>query len=195
MTTLYLITHAHTAADPAVDARKWHLSPTGVRQAARLAEQPWWSEVSCVVVSSETKTRLTVAPLLARRTLPVMVDPRVDELKRSGWTTDYSEHVQRTFADPDRAHGGWEPASAALARIRAAVHDLAKTHPYAVLALVSHGLILSLLRADLLHLPRVRFDDWRHLSFAAVARMEISAACDATLITDFEPVAAQQSRA
>ncbi|MEZ4555486.1 MAG: hypothetical protein R2854_03370 [Caldilineaceae bacterium] len=34
MTRLYLITHAHTAADPATDARLWRLSPTGVDQAA-----------------------------------------------------------------------------------------------------------------------------------------------------------------
>ncbi|MEZ4611497.1 MAG: hypothetical protein R2838_14885 [Caldilineaceae bacterium] len=42
MTRLYLITHAHTAADPATDARLWRLSPTGVDQAAQLAAAPWW---------------------------------------------------------------------------------------------------------------------------------------------------------
>ncbi|MCB0162357.1 MAG: histidine phosphatase family protein, partial [Caldilineaceae bacterium] len=93
MTRLYLITHAHTAADPAADARLWRLSPTGVDQAARLAAAPWWDDVDAIVLSSEAKTRLTVAPLLAQRDLPVVIDARFDELKRGGWCDDYAGQV------------------------------------------------------------------------------------------------------
>ena len=191
MTRLYLITHAHTAADPATDARLWRLSPTGVDQAARLAAAPWWDDVDAIVLSSEAKTRLTVAPLLAQRDLPVVIDARFDELKRGGWCDDYAGQVQRMFAVPDTAVDGWECAASALARVRAGMADLHAHHPHGTLALVSHGLVLSIYRAHVLGLPRVRFTDWQQLSFAAVA---VVAGAPPVLVQDFVPVVGHQPR-
>ena len=195
MTRLYLITHAHTAADPGTDARLWRLSPTGDDQAARLAAAPWWDTVDAIVLSSEAKTRLTVAPVLAQRKLPVVVDPRFDELKRGGWCDDYAGQVQRMFAAPDMAVGGWESATAALIRVRAGMADLHARHPDGILALVSHGLVLSLYRAHLLGLPQVRFVDWQQLSFAAVAQVTLAPETgEGVLVQDFVPVAEHQPR-
>lgn len=191
MRTLYLITHAHTSADPAADARTWHLSELGGVQAQRLAEQPWWADVTHVALSSEAKTRLTVAPVLRQRPLSVVTDARFDELKRGGWLPDYAAQVRRAFAAPAEAIDGWEPAAAALARFRAGIDDLAAAHPGAVVALVSHGLVLSLYRAWLLGYDRVRFNDWQQLSFAAVAQVDPA---QRTVLKDFTPVAGHQPR-
>ncbi|HMN26719.1 MAG TPA: histidine phosphatase family protein [Caldilineaceae bacterium] len=171
-TRLYLIRHAHTAADHTLDSVYWQLSTRGAEEAIRLAGQPFWSEVALIALSSELKTRLTVAPLLAQRGLPVVVDSRFDELQRPGWVENYERQVAQAFALPDQAAGAWEPASAALARILDGIADLVAHHPGRTLALVGHGLTLSLYRAHLLGRSRVEFDEWRQLGFATVALVD-----------------------
>ena len=83
MARLYLITHAHTQIDPAVDAAHWQLSPTGQAQADALAALPFWADIDRILVSSEVKTHLTIAPVLAQRAIPVTADRRFDEVKRT----------------------------------------------------------------------------------------------------------------
>lgn len=190
-TRLFLITHAHTQVQPAQDARQWVLSDAGQQQAARLATLPLWQEVAAVVLSSELKTRLTVDVVLARQPRPVLVDARFDELQRPGWTDDYATQVQRAFAAPTEAAGEWEPAAVALARFRAGIMDLCAQFTGATIALVGHGLTLSLYRAHLLGYEQVRFTDWQQLSFAAVALVDPVAE---QWLLDFQPVAGHIAR-
>lgn len=169
---LHLITHAHTAVDPAVDARRWGLSPRGEREAAALAREPFWGGVALVALSSERKTALSAAPALASRDLPVLEDDRLDELRRPSWLPSpeaYRERVAAAFAAPGEAAGDWEPAEVALARVRAAVEEIVARRPRGDVALVGHGLALSLLRASLLGQDRARLEDWRRLDFCARA--------------------------
>lgn len=183
---LYLITHAHTQQKRDADAARWDLSPAGYEQAAALARLPFWNGVDRIVVSSEAKTRLTVGPVLAERRLPMSVDPRFDELGRgSGWVDDYAARVAQTFANPERSIGGWESASDALARFLEGIHALADAFPAETIALVGHGLTLSLFRAHLLGQPQVNFDDWQRLSFCALAAVEWPGL---KLVQDFQPI-------
>lgn len=188
---LYLVTHAHTEATPLVDARGWSLSTEGERQAALLAAQPFWGVVDRIFISSEPKTRRTVAPVLRQRALPVTVDGRLDELHRPGWVEDYRARVAQAFAAPEQPAGDWEPASVALARILAAVVDMCAQYPDATAVLVGHGLTLSLYRAHLLGQTHVSVDDWRRLSFAAVA---IADPVAGVWLQDFVGVAGQSGR-
>lgn len=169
---LYLITHAATQIDKNADAATWHLSAAGIEQVAQLVTLPFWDEVDRIVLSSEAKTHLTVAPLFTHRDLPRTVDPRLDELYRPGWVDDYVGRVRLAFAEPLIPAGEWEAAADALARIRAAIADLCYTCPNQTLALFGHGLTLSLYRAYLLGHTHVNLEDWRNLSFAAVALVD-----------------------
>lgn len=192
MARLYLITHAHTQVDAAVDAVHWQLSPDGEAQAAALATLPWWADVDRILVSAEAKTRLTVAPLLAKQRLPVREDSRFDEVLRPGWVETYSDQVRAFFAAPAQSIGGWEPADHARQRFLAGLRDHLAPAREEQVALVSHGLVLSLYRAHLLGQPFVEFAAWRALPFAAVAIVDPSTP---TLVEDFEPVAASPARA
>ncbi len=194
-TLLYLITHAHTQPVWEVDCTRWDLSSAGAAQARALARQPFWPRVDRVILSSEPKTHLTVAPLLEQRPLPVHVDARFDELARGGWVDDYSLRVARTFARPDVSAHGWEPARRALDRFLDGIDDLRHRFEGETLALVGHGLTSSLYRAHLLHQPQVSMDDWRGLSFAAVALIELNDASAADrLLRDFEPTTTPMAR-
>lgn len=192
MATLTLITHAHTQVDPATDAVTWRLSAAGEAQAAALADQPFWATVDRILVSSEAKTRLTIAPLLAERSLPVTADARFDEAARPGWCDDYAARVAAFFADPTRSAGGWERAEAALARFLAGIAAHVPAAGGEHVALVAHGLVLSLYRAYLLGLATAPFDDWRRLEFAAVAQVDLAGPA---LVQDFVPVAPSPPRA
>lgn len=150
-------------------------------QAAALARQPFWDEVDRLLLSREPKTRLTVAPLLKSKDLPVDEDDRFNELHRSPeWTNDYTARVAEVFRRPRESVAGWEPAADALTRFRAGIDDWAARHPHDTLALVGHGLTFSLYRAHLLGLPTVPLQDWRQLSFAAVACVQ-----DGRIVDDF----------
>jgi len=183
---LFLITHAHTQQKKEADATQWELSEMGEAQAVALARLPFWDDVDRVVVSNEAKTRLTVAPVLAARRLPMTVDPRLDELRRgSGWVEDYAARVAEVFAYTERSIGGWESAADALTRFLGGIHALRDAFPQETIALVGHGLTLGLFRAHLLGRDRVDFADWQRLSFCAVAAVEWP---ELRLSQDFQPV-------
>ncbi|MXY96117.1 MAG: histidine phosphatase family protein [Caldilineaceae bacterium SB0670_bin_27] len=178
---LYLIAHACTRQVRNTDAALWHLNEVGRMQAAALARQPFWDEVDRLLLSCEPKTRLTVAPLLKSKDMPVEEDDRFNELHRSPeWTDDYSARVATVFRRPRESVAGWEPAADALNRIRAGIDSWAARHPDDTLALVGHGLTFSLYRAHLLGLPTVPLQDWQQLSFAAVACVQ-----DGRIVDDF----------
>jgi len=142
--------------------------------------------------SNQRKTRLTVDAVLAQHNLPVQVDACFDELQRLSWVADYATQVERVFVEPTQAAGEWEPAAMALWRVQIAVADLCHQFAGDTLALVGHGLTLSLYRAHLLGQTHVRFRDWQQLSFAAVALVDPLAA---QLLQDFQPIAGQIARA
>lgn len=188
---LYLITHAHTEQIMGTDARTWRLSTRGVEQSQLLAHRPLWDSVQRIVLSTEPKTRLTVEPVIAQGAMPVVVDGRFDELGRSGWIDDYGEQVRTAFSRPGESVDGWEPAAGALQRFVEGIDDLCRTYPDQCLALVSHGLVLSLYRAHLLNRSRVRYADWQALNFGAVALADPVAG---ELLSDFESSAGRPLR-
>ena len=170
---------------PEQDVKVWPLSAAGQRQAEQLATLPMWDDVAQIVVSSEAKTRLTIAPVLAQRHLPVRIDTRFDELHRPGWVADYAMQVQRAFAEPTQAAGEWESAAVALARFQAGIAELCTDFAGKTVALVGHGLTFSLYRAHLLGYHQARFADWQNLKFAAVALVDPVAQ---QLLEDFRPL-------
>lgn len=169
----YLITHVATAQQRARDATQWGLSDAGRAQAAALAAASFWATVEQVIVSSEAKAFLSVASVVADRGLPVWVDSRLDELRRGRWVDGYSAQVAEMLAHPNSSVGEWEAASAALERVCGALAMIERRFAGKTVALVGHGLTLSLLRAHYLGLARVRYDDWVRLPFGAVAAVEL----------------------
>ena len=171
---VYLITHAHTRQVRALAAEHWQLSAEGQRQSEVLAGAPFWAEIDQVVVSAEPKTLLTVCSVVAARNLPVWTDCRLDEVRRAGWVEDYAAQVARAFANPSISIEGWEPVALAQQRALAALADLQGRFADKTLALVGHGMLLSLVRAYFLGHPQVVLDDWQALGFASYALVDLA---------------------
>jgi broad specificity phosphatase PhoE len=170
---VYLVTHVATAQDPSLPAERWALSPLGEEQARRLADAPFWTEVTQVVVSAERKSYLSIAQVVSARKLPVWVDSRLDELRRGGWVGDYRQQVATALAQPANAVGDWEPAARAQERALAALAAIHRRFVPGPVAVVGHGLSLSLVRAHFLGHTTVRFDEWSRLGFGAVACLDL----------------------
>jgi broad specificity phosphatase PhoE len=166
---LVLITHAHTEQAPGVAADEWTLSARGLEQASALANAPFWEEVERLVVSSEPKSWLTVEGVAGERRLPVWVDCRFDEIRRGSWVENYPSQVATSFAEPDVSISGWESCESVRVRALAGIADLRKRFPNETVALVGHGICLSIMRTAFLGHSHVDFSTWQRLSFASFA--------------------------
>ena len=170
---IYLITHAHTEQRPGEAIDAWRLSARGVEQAEKLAVNPFWDDIGRVVVSSEPKTWLTVEEIATARRLPVWIDCRFDELRRSGWVQNYAGRVAAAFADPLLASPGWEALATVRKRVVTGFEALQRQFAGQTLAVVGHGICLSTLRAEIRGDKRINFDAWQRLQFGSYACVEV----------------------
>ena len=182
---IYMITHAHTEQSPDVAVDTWRLSQRGIGQAEALANAPFWDEVDRVILSSESKTWLTVAEVVKARNLPVWIDSRFDELRRGGWIVNYADQVAAAFGSPDIAMGEWERVNAVRERALQGLADVRRRFVDETVAVVGHGLCLSILRAEILGHRQIDIAAWRNLDFAAVACVVVTP-CTLDLAFDFK---------
>jgi broad specificity phosphatase PhoE len=170
---MYWITHAHTEQIAGVAADAWRLSARGIEQAGALTSAPLWEQLDRVVVSSEPKTWLTVAKAVEEWRLPVWVDCRFDELRRGGWCEDYAAQVAAAFADPLQSIPGWETVESVRERAWRGLADLQQRFAGETLALVGHGICISVLRAMILGHDHVDLNAWQRLSFGSCATISL----------------------
>ena len=172
MRPIFLIRHVAVDIAPGTPAAEWRLSEEGRAAAERLATLPIFAGIGALYTSPEGKARATGAPLARRYGLALTSHPDLAELRRGSThiagRAAYEAAVAAAFALPDGSADGWEPAAAAQRRIVACVRELAARErgPFAI---VSHGLVLSLLAAALAGQPRVDLAAWRALPLPALA--------------------------
>jgi len=148
MARLYLIRHAR-AQMLGDAAERWPLSERGRRQAAVLARQDFWREVACVFSSPEPKALQTAEPPARRWAIPLVTVDCLHELRRPRLLPDYDAAIARLFAEPGRSIAGCEPAAQAAERITRCIEGLVAAHAEQTLAVVSHGLVMTLFLARL----------------------------------------------
>lgn len=169
---LFLVRHAPVELNLAVAAEHWTLSAEGCELAERLAALPILENLQAVWSSPELKAQATAQPLVDRHNAAFLIHPDLTELQRGPSNLPdrkaYETAVRRAFANPETSCGGWERAGAAQRRIVAAVNRIAAQNSGPV-AIVSHGLVLSLLIAYLRRETHVNIDEWRALPLPALA--------------------------
>jgi broad specificity phosphatase PhoE len=172
---LYLVRHAAVTVRPDVPGPYWHLSPEGRDGASALAEDPCWPHVAIICSSPEPKAVATAQRIAARHAKSIVIERDLHEVEGRAWTSgDYRAVVQRYLAG--ELIEGWEPRDAALDRMRSAVDAIAQRHPDEEVAVVSHGLVLTLWLAGLLGLDPVgTFDLWNRIRFPDLAIIDPAA--------------------
>ncbi len=150
----------------------WPLSDVGVQQAQRLAELPFWQDVQIICSSVEPKALQTAQFAAERHNLPVEPVFDLRELRRTGgWTPGYEEIVRQALENPCKSVKGWEPAGEAQTRIMTAIERLLMLHEGTTLAVVSHGLVITLYLAYLAGTPP-SLETWKSLPFACAIQVD-----------------------
>jgi probable phosphoglycerate mutase len=154
-TQLVLIRHGETAwnAEHRIQGQlDIPLSPTGVRQATRLAERLAGEPIDAIYSSELARAWLTAVPLAARLELDVIPEPRLRERSFGifeGKTLDEiaARHPEDFRAwrerDPAWSMAGGETGQSLIDRVVDALHDIAARHAGGAVALVTHGGVLD----------------------------------------------------
>lgn len=170
MALLYLIRHARTRMMGAA-AERWPLSQEGRREAGVLARQSFWREIEIIFSSPEPKALQTAEPVARRWCIPIERVDCLHELCRPRLIANYQQVVARLFAEPDTSVAQLEPAAQAARRVTQCIKELVATHTEQTLAIVSHGLVLSLFLARLEdRWPTVT--EWRAIPFTGLAILD-----------------------
>ncbi|HEY3060075.1 MAG TPA: histidine phosphatase family protein [Chloroflexota bacterium] len=173
---LVLIRHAAVSITPEVPPSEWPLAEAGAEAASALAQLPAVRRVTLFAHSPAVKARATAQALAQHR--PLLEIPGLAELDRSaaGWVGDqqaYVALVHEIFAHPERSIRGCEPASAAQARISSAISALVHDHPEQRIAVVSHGIVLSLYLAHLRGTAQADVEEWQRIALPDVAVVDL----------------------
>ena len=142
---------------------EWPASPEGLEATERLASARLFAGVRSVASSPERKALATAAPIARRLGLDVIVEPDLREVSRPHGPIVSSEQVGRWVHAYLTGNGldGWEAPEAARNRVDACIERL-RAAAAGPLAVVSHGLLLTLYRRDEAAL-------WRTMPLPAVA--------------------------
>jgi 2,3-bisphosphoglycerate-dependent phosphoglycerate mutase len=167
MASLYLIRHAHAQMVGSA-AEHWPLSEKGRREAGTLARQDFWREVDTIFSSPEPKALQTARPAARRWDIPLKVTDCLQELRRPRLIPNYEKVIARLFTEPETSIANLESAGQVAERAAHCIEALVTTHPEQTLAVVSHGLILTIFLARLEgRWPTV--DEWHAIPSPGVA--------------------------
>jgi broad specificity phosphatase PhoE len=149
--------------DRSVPVPEWGLSERG-RERMRALAAPV-EDVRAIWSSAERKAVHAAEILAERLGLEAHILHELGENDRSatGFLDPdvFEATADRFFAEPDRNVDGWEPASAAQARIVAAVDRVLADSPPGDVAIVAHGGVGTLLQCALRGAPISRALDQR----------------------------------
>ena len=192
MYALY-VTHPQVVIDPAVPVPQWRLTTFGRDRAAHFARHPMALGATRIVSSPETKARELADILASVSNAPVEIGEKFGENDRSSTgfvpAERFEELADSLFAHPDESAQGWETASAAQARIVAAVSAALAGHDTREpVIFTGHGAVGTLLKCHLGQRAIARGEDQRRLADPGGGNLFVFRLADRTLLSDWMPM-------
>ena len=165
MTTLILIRHGET--DWNIEGRYTGqsdvpLNACGLEQADSLAKQLQGKKIDAIYSSDLRRAHQTAKALAESRGTRLLIDPRLREIHQGEWEgmlfkdirASYSQAWEQRERDPLLvAPPGGETVGQVRTRVLEALRDILHQHPDSHLAIVSHGLVLALIKVHIAGLP------------------------------------------
>lgn len=164
-TTLLLIRHGQTewnVLGKYTGQTDVPLTAQGREQARRLAAQLQIKPPQVIVSSDLIRARETAEILAAAFQLPVRADARLREINQGVWEGMHFDVIKARYAaefaarqaDPLAvAPPGGETVGQVRERVLTAVAAAAHNHPRQRIAVVAHGLVLALIKAQVIQYP------------------------------------------
>ncbi len=148
MTRLLLVKHSLVEIDETVPAHEWILSSEDRERARRLAKKLSSYKPEAIVSSVEPKARQTAELIAEECSVNVHAMDDLREHERSHvpflQRDKFETFVKEFFEKPDSLVFGDETATRAVARFQKAVDAAIQTTNADLLAVVSHGTVISL---------------------------------------------------
>ena len=167
---LYLVRHSGVTVRPERPGAEWHLSQAGRAAADALADEQYWTELDALHTSPEPKASSTAQRIAAPHGLPIRIERDLREAEGRGWTelAEYRAQVRRYLAG--EAVGSWEPKQEVQRRVRACIEAIMERHSGRDVAVVTHGLALTVYLAGLLDLDAAAaYELWAGIRFPDLA--------------------------
>jgi len=165
MAKLLLVKHAPPEIAPQVVSHRWVLSEEGRHSCAWLAEELNGQGVTRLYSSLEPKALETAAIVAVRLGLALEPRSNLHESDRTGLGFVSQDELQgrlrEFFEKPDQSVIGGETANSALERFSGAISNILSEGHSQPLAIVTHGIVLSLFVAR--QNAIAHFDLWAHL--------------------------------
>jgi len=165
MTTLILIRHGET--DWNIEGRYTGqsdvpLNARGLEQAGSLAKQLQGRKIDVIYSSDLRRAHQTAEALAESSGTRILIDPRLREIHQGEWEgmlfkdirASYSQAWEQRARDPLLvAPPGGETVGQVRTRVLEALREILQQHPDGHLAIVSHGLVLALIKVHIAGLP------------------------------------------
>ncbi len=167
---LYLVRHSDVTVRPERPGAEWHLSQDGRAAADALADDPHWAGLVSIYTSPEPKASSTAQRIAARHGLPIRIERDLREVEGRRWTeqAEYRVQVRRYLAG--EAVDRWETEQEVQRRVRASIEATMERHSGRDVAVVSHGLALTVYLAGLLDLDAAAaYELWAGIRFPDIA--------------------------
>jgi broad specificity phosphatase PhoE len=160
-----LIRHSLPQMDENIPASQWHLSGEGRRRCTSLAERLEIYHPQILLSSTEIKAIETAQIVAKRLGLPCTTATGLHEQERSrerpGTQEEFQARLRVFFERPDQLVFGDETADQAHERFSRAVTGLLEQDPHPLLAIVSHGTVITLFVSRLCRIDPFPF--WQSL--------------------------------
>jgi broad specificity phosphatase PhoE len=148
MRKLILVRHAPSKIDPSLPPYMWGLTQAGRDLCSQLAEYLALHEPEVIITSEEPKA-IQTGELVARELGIVCLQAQgLHEHRRQKDSLldlkEFQAKIKALFAQPDQLVFGLETANEALARFTSALETLMSNRSERVVAVVSHGTVMSL---------------------------------------------------
>jgi broad specificity phosphatase PhoE len=148
MPFLVFIRHAAPDIDPEVPSKRWRLSRAGRASSRSLANRLKDFEIATIVTSVESKAKETGEIIADELGILCLVRQGLQENDRQGVEIvdedAYRALIAKVFAQPDRTVMGRETAHMASDRFHRAILDALGEAPGETIAVVAHGVVMSL---------------------------------------------------
>jgi 2,3-bisphosphoglycerate-dependent phosphoglycerate mutase len=170
--TALLIRHAEPVLPaPGLTEYDRPLTERGRAAAEVLAETLADLAIDAIYASPYPRAIQTVEPLARRRGLAVSaIEDLRERLLSPESLSDWRNHLERAWRDPDYAPPGGETGRVARARVQAVLDDVRARHPRGTVALASHGNLIALALSGIT--TGIDFAFWDAMPMPAVYRLE-----------------------
>lgn len=148
MVRIIFIRHALPVVDHSRSSTEWVLSPDGLEDVKTCRQYLRNLSISLVYTSSQAKAKETANLLFEGQQVSFLEDNRLDEVIRPGPplkdVEEFKAAVKMSFLNLGHSYFGWETNLSALGRFTSSIEDISEQHPSGVIAVVTHGTVLTL---------------------------------------------------